>query len=150
MTNDEQKIDIRNYFQIMMKRRWTIFSVFSIIFFSILIYTLTATPTYQSTARLVIEKENPNVVSIQEVMSVDASTSDYYQTQYKIIESRTIAREVIHRLNLKTSEEFFPKKRETFLTHIQKSIQQIQQSVQESVLSIFRTAKKDNPPPKKR
>lgn len=140
MVNDDQNIDIRNYFQIMMKRRWTIISVFSIIFVSILIYTLAATPIYQSTVRLVIEKENPNVVSIQEVMSVDASTSDYYQTQYKIIESRTIAREVINRLNLKNSEEFFPKVKETFLSNIKRSINQIKSSVQDTILSIFRTA----------
>ncbi|KPA15532.1 Lipopolysaccharide biosynthesis domain protein, partial [Candidatus Magnetomorum sp. HK-1] len=138
MVNDDQNIDIRNYFQIMMKRRWTIISVFSIIFVSILIYTLAATPIYQSTVRLVIEKENPNVVSIQEVMSVDASTSDYYQTQYKIIESRTIAREVINRLNLKNSEEFFPKVKETFLSNIKRSINQIKSSVQDTILSIFR------------
>jgi len=145
MVNDDQNIDIRNYFQIMMKRRWTIISVFLIIFVSILIYTLTATPIYQSTTRLVIEKENPNVVSIQEVMSVDASTSDYYMTQYKIIESRTIAREVIGRLNLKESEEFFPKVKETFFSNIKKNINKIKQSVQDSLLSIFRTSVKDAP-----
>jgi len=145
MSNEDQTIDIRNYFQIMMKRRWSIFSVFSVIFISILLYTLTATPIYQSTARLVIEKENPNVVSIQEVMSVDASTSDYYQTQYKIIESRTIAREVINRLQLKDSEEFFPKKEETFITNIQKNINQIKNSAQNAVLSLFRTGKQNEP-----
>jgi capsular exopolysaccharide synthesis family protein len=144
MTNDEQTIDIRNYFQIMMKRRWSIFSVFSIIFISVLLYTITATPIYQSTARLVIEKENPNVVSIQEVMSVDASTSDYYQTQYKIIESRTIAREVIKRLNLMDNEEFFPKTKETFLTKIKKNINQIKTSVQNSLLSLFKTNNQRN------
>ena len=72
------------------------------------VYTFTATPIYQATARIVIEKENPNLVSIQEVMAVDATGSDYYQTQYKIIESRAVAREVIRRLDLQNSTEFFP------------------------------------------
>ena len=55
-----------------------------------------------------IEKENPNLVSIEEVMAVDSTGTDYYQTQYKIIQSRTVAREVIRRLDLKNSPEFFP------------------------------------------
>jgi capsular exopolysaccharide synthesis family protein len=144
MNTEEQQIDIRNYLQIMMKRRWTIISVFTIIFVSVFIYTLTATPVYQSTIRLVIEKENPNVVSIQEVMSVDASTTDYYITQYKIIESRTIAREVIKRLNLQDSEEFNPKPQKTFLSNIKQSIKDIKDSIQNTVLSIFRTGNEDN------
>jgi len=144
MNTDEQQIDIRNYLQVMMKRRWTIISVFTIIFVSVFIYTLTATPIYQSTVRLVIEKENPNVVSIKEVMSVDASTTDYYITQYKIIESRTIAREVIKRLNLKDSEEFNPKPKKNFLSNIKQSIKDIKKSIQDSVLSIFRTGNQEN------
>jgi exopolysaccharide transport family protein len=142
MNKDEQQIDIRNYLQVMMKRRWTIISVFTIIFVSVFIYTLTATPIYQSSVRLVIEKENPNVVSIQEVMSVDASTTDYYITQYKIIESRTIAREVIKRLNLEDSEEFNPKPQKTVLSNIKKSIKGIKESIQNTIFSMFRTGKK--------
>jgi capsular exopolysaccharide synthesis family protein len=144
MNTDEQQIDIRNYLQIMMKRRWTILSVFSIIFVSVFIYTLTSTPIYQSTARLVIEKENPNVVSIQEVMSVDASSTDYYITQYKIIESRTIAREVINRLHLQDSEEFNPKPKKTFLSNIKQSIKGIKDSIQNTILSLFRTGMQNN------
>jgi len=144
MNNEEQNIDIRNYLQIMMKRRWTIISVFLIIFVSVFVYTMTATPIFQSTIRLVIEKENPNVVSIQEVMSVDASTTDYYITQYKIIESRTIAREVIKRLNLEDSEEFNPKPQKTFLSNIKQSIKGIITSFQNTILSMFRTGPEPN------
>jgi len=144
MNTDEQQIDIRNYLQVMMKRRWTMLSVFSIIFVSVFIYTLTATPIYQSTVRLVIEKENPNVVSIQEVMSVDASSTDYYITQYKIIESRTIAREVIKRLHLDESEEFNPKPQKTFFSNIKQSIKRIKESIQNTIMSLFRTGKQDN------
>jgi len=75
------------------------------------VHTFSATPIYQATSRIVIEKENPNVVSIQEVMAVDASGGDYYQSQYKIIQSRTVARDVIRRLHLEKSEEFSPNPR---------------------------------------
>ena len=97
--NREEHIDLRDYLRVIMKRRWTIITCFVIIVVTVAIATFTKTPIYRATIKLIIEKENPNVVSIQEVMSVDASGTDYYQTQYKIIESRSIAREVIKRLN---------------------------------------------------
>ena len=84
---------------------------FIVVVLSVAIHTFTATPIYQATSRIVIEKENPNVVSIQEVLSVDSTGQDYYQTQYKIIESRSVAREVIKRLSLDKNPEFLPRTR---------------------------------------
>jgi len=102
----EQQIDLRDYWHVLVKRRWTVVSCFAMIFVAVAIFSFTATPIYRATARIVIEKENPNVVSIQEVMAVDATSVDYYQTQYKIIESRAVARQVIRRLALADSPEF--------------------------------------------
>lgn len=105
---EEEQIDIRQYIRVLLKRRWTIITVFALVVLSVAVITFTSTPIFQASARVVIEKENPNVMSIQEVMAVDATGSDYYQTQYKIIESRAVAREVIRRLDLGNSKEFNP------------------------------------------
>ena len=118
----EEQIDLREYLRVVMKRRWTVITVFAIIVISVTIHSLTETPIYEATTRLVIEKENPNVVSIEEVMAVDASGTDYYQTQYRIIESRSVAREVIRRLHLEKSREFFPKPKAGFLSNLKRSI----------------------------
>ncbi|OQW99230.1 MAG: hypothetical protein BWK80_63300 [Desulfobacteraceae bacterium IS3] len=96
----EQEIDIRKYYRILKKRKWIIIALF------FLVQTFSATPLYQAAAQIVIEKENPNVMSIQEVLAVDSTGTDYYQTQYQIITSRTVARKVIAKLNLQNSPEF--------------------------------------------
>ena len=103
-----QEVDLRSYLRVITKRRWTILTFFIVVVLSVAIYTFTATPIYQATARIVIEKENQNVVSIHEVLAVDSTGQDYYQTQYKIIESRSVAREVIKRLHLDQNPEFLP------------------------------------------
>jgi len=103
--SEEQQIDLREYLRVILKRKWTIIAAFAIVVITTMIQTYTTTPIYQASTRLIIEKENPKVVSIQEVLAVDAG-ADYYQTQYKIIESRAVAREVIKRLRLDQSEEF--------------------------------------------
>lgn len=115
----DKEVNLYDYLRVLRKHRWTIATVFAVIFVSVIIFTYTATPIYRSTTRLIIEKDDPKVVSIQEVMSVDSSGLDYYQTQYKIIESRSVAREVIKRLKLRESEEFVPKPKDTLIDNIQ-------------------------------
>ena len=87
----EESIDLRDYLRVLSKRRWVIISIFMLTVLAVAVQTFTATPIYQATARIIIEKENPNLVSIEEVMSVDSTGTDYYQTQYKIMESRVVA-----------------------------------------------------------
>jgi len=137
--NTEEQINLRDYLYVIQKRRWTVITVFAVIVITVAILTFTATPIYEATARLIIDKENPNVISIQEVMSVDASGSDYYQTQYKIIESRTVARKVIRRLNLDKSEEFFPKPKDDLISNLKRSIQETIAFWKDSITSLLRT-----------
>jgi uncharacterized protein involved in exopolysaccharide biosynthesis len=137
---EEQQIDLRDYLRVVLKRRWTVIAVFAIIVVTAAIYSFTATPIYQATTRLIIEKENPNVVSIQEVMAIDSSGTDYYQTQYKIIESRAVARDVIKRLKLDENEEFVtPKGKEGVLSGITGAIGQ----AVSSITSLFKGKEKE-------
>ena len=145
MPENKETIGLRDYLQIILKRRWTIITVFAILVLTVAIHAFTATPTYKATARLVIEKENPNVVSIQEVMAIDTSGTDYYQTQYKIIESRNVARDVIKRLNLGKSEEFFPKPKDDFISNMKTSIRETFSFWKESITSLLKTETKKSP-----
>lgn len=104
----EEEIHLREYLAVLYKRRWTLAAVFFAVVVAAAVKTYSATPIYRAQAAIVIEKENPNLLSIQEVMAVDATDTDYYQTQYKIIESRAVAREVVRRLDLAHSAEFNP------------------------------------------
>jgi polysaccharide biosynthesis transport protein len=132
------QIDLRDYLRVILKRRWTIITVFAVIFITVGIHAYTATPIYKATTRLVIEKENPNVVSIEEVMAVDSSGTDYYQTQYKIIESRAVAREVIHRLNLRESEEFFPAPKDDVISNLKRSVKETIQGWKDAIQSLLK------------
>ena len=56
---------------------------------SVTVYTFTATPIFEARTRLLIEAENPNVITFKEVIDEDQAKADYYQTQYNILQSRT-------------------------------------------------------------
>ena len=105
----EDTIDLRDYVRVLVKRRRLIIALFSAIFLIGLLLTFTATPIYEATASLIIEKENTNALSFQEFMAADPFSDEYYQTQNKILESRVLARKVIRRLGLDKNESFFHK-----------------------------------------
>jgi len=121
---DEDQIEIRDYLRVLIKRRWLIITIVAVAVVTATIKVFTAAPIYEATTRLIIDKENPNVVSFQEVMAIDASGTDYYQTQYKIIESRSVARKVVRQLHLDGSEEFHPKPRDDFISNLKRSIRE--------------------------
>ncbi len=139
---DEKPIELRDYLRVLVRRRWTIIAIFFLVAIITAVNTFSEIPIYQASARIVIERENPNILSIQEVMGVNAYY-DYYQTQYKIIESRAVAKEVIRRLNLEESEEFFPPPRTDLVSKVKggvrQSIQVVKQFYAQQIRSLLRT-----------
>ena len=77
-----------------------------VVFLGASLYTLTATRIYESTVRILIERDNPKVVSFQEVIDPGEITDDYYETQYRILQSRVLARRTIDTMDLWTHPEF--------------------------------------------
>ena len=103
----EDSIDIRDYVRVLVKRRRLIIAIFSVIFLLGLLVTFTATPIYEATASLIIEKETGNMLTLQDFMYSNPFSEEYYQTQFKILESRVLARKVIQQLGLEKNEKFF-------------------------------------------
>jgi polysaccharide biosynthesis transport protein len=95
-----------DYVKVLYKRRWVAGTAFTVVFLLVTVYTFTATPVYEATTKLLIESDNPNIVSFQEVINEQAAKLDYYQTQYNVLQSRSLARRTIHSLKLAEREEF--------------------------------------------
>ncbi len=92
--------------RVLYKRRTLAITAFLVVFVSVVVYTFTQTPIYAARVQLLIEPENQNVVSFKEVIEQDKSTTDYYQTQYKILQSRALAKRTLEATNLWNHEEF--------------------------------------------
>src|SRR3989304_5709440 len=102
----EEEINLRDYLQVVLRRKWIIIAFFVVSVTLVAIKSFKATPIYKTTVQVLIDKENPNVISFQEVMSMDGVDTTFIQTQLKILESRSLARRVINALNLKENPEF--------------------------------------------
>jgi capsular exopolysaccharide synthesis family protein len=103
------EVHLLDYVKVIYKRRWPALSAFVIIVLSVAVYTFTAIPIYEAHALILIEKENTNVVTFKEAFEQNQITDDYYQTQYKILQSRALARRTMDSLKLWDSPQFNPK-----------------------------------------
>lgn len=125
-----------DYVRVLYKRRWSIIAAFTAVMLTVIVYTFTATPVYQATTKLLIESDSPNVVSFKEVINEEQAKADYYQTQYNILQSRTLARRTLESLHLWGQPEFASSGKPGMLA-----------SVAGGVMSLLGKAPKDIPTP---
>ena len=106
---EEKEVNLRDYWKVIQKRRWMIIASFLIVVITTTVATFTMKPIYRGTTTIQINKENPQIVDFKEIFAVNTMDIDYYQTQYKILESRSLAKRVIHSLKLSEHPEFMEK-----------------------------------------
>ena len=64
-------------------------------------------PVYQATAQILIERDDPKVLGFQRITEEKGyGIDDYYQTQYKLLQSRSLARRVLVSAGLLADPEF--------------------------------------------
>ena len=89
---------LQDYLLILRERIWYIVVVFLVVFSSSLVYTLSDTKYYQSTATVQIFRRDPTVMQVQQVVDTDIRSAEDLNTQIKVIESGTIVQMVAARL----------------------------------------------------
>jgi capsular exopolysaccharide synthesis family protein len=96
-----------DYLGILLKRRWAFLAVFIGIVATSAFYSFTATPIYKSTVQLIIERQAPRLLEQQPGSNYDSSfNEEFYQTQYKLLESRALAKIVADKLQLKNNRVY--------------------------------------------
>ncbi len=96
------------YLRIAKRRRWLILSVVAVCLVLGLVATLLMTPLYTASATLEIQRESANIVNVEGVEPKTGSVDqEFYQTQYGLLQSRSLAERVARELRLYNSPEFF-------------------------------------------
>src|SRR5208283_4559670 len=102
--------DLRGHWRTIQKRRWTILSIILVALTTVSIVTWKQKPIYRADALLEIQKENANIPTVQELFQLENISDNYLETQYKVLQSETLARRVIDQLHLERDREFNPPK----------------------------------------
>jgi exopolysaccharide transport family protein len=106
---DANDTHLRDYWLVIVKHRWVIALFTLVVVTTTAFITFTTERTYTAEATLQIEKQAPHVVKIEEVTQPDVfgpEKYDYYQTQFRILESRTLAARVLRDLALENDPRF--------------------------------------------
>lgn len=102
---DEDEINLRELWQILNRRKGTIISITLLIFTLVSLQSFLTTPTYRSSVSIQVNPENSGQVLQYDVAAKQSNpylTKDFYQTQYELLRSKSLARDVIDELDLES------------------------------------------------
>jgi polysaccharide biosynthesis transport protein len=102
---------LRDYWNIILNRRWLILATVTTIFVLTAIETFTMTPHYRAVTRLKVDPEASNVLPYKEIHNSGTSYWDaetYLQTQWAILQSRALAERVVSSLGPAKQRAFEP------------------------------------------
>ncbi len=101
--NDE--IDFAFYISVILKRIWLLIGIVFISVAAAVAVNMLMQPKYKSSVLMMIDREDSGKIETSSFGSW-ASDEDYYRTQYKLLESRSLLEKVYKNMNLSEIPEF--------------------------------------------
>src|SRR6202051_506215 len=98
--------DLLEYWRGIQKRYPTVLVALLVVFMIGLFATFRGKPVYEARALIEIQKENPDVPTLQELFQIEGVSDAYIETQNRILKSENLARRVITQLGLEKLPEF--------------------------------------------
>lgn len=94
--------------QVIKRFKWVAIGIIGMATMLGIVVTMLMTPQYTAKARVEISREQKNFTNVRGVDQIDARQDlEFYQTQYSLLESRSLAERVVRELRLANRDEFF-------------------------------------------
>lgn len=108
--HEEDTIDLLAYWRTIYGHKWGILGLAFVVGLVTALVAFSLEPVYQARTSLLIEPKAAKFLSIEDLYGPEGvgRAGEYYQTQKEIIQSRTLAEDVVNRLQLWTHPEFDP------------------------------------------
>jgi polysaccharide biosynthesis transport protein len=106
---EEDEVHLLDYWRVLIKRRWMILVFTFAVLLIVAIATWKTTPMFRATIKLQIDPEQTNILAFKDASeqgSNYAQSQEYLQTQFKVLESKSLASRVIRALNLDRNSKF--------------------------------------------
>ncbi|MDX9723389.1 MAG: polysaccharide biosynthesis tyrosine autokinase [Myxococcota bacterium] len=101
-------LPLREYWNTLLKRLWTVVLVFVIVLTGVALYTFQQPKIYEATTTIIIDPEPPRVRPLDEANSAPQwiFQDTYFDTQLRVIQSRHVAERVVRDQGLAENLEF--------------------------------------------
>ncbi len=98
----EEERHLTDYLRIVYRRRWIALPMFLVVFVLGAINSFRTTPLYEARTQLLIEKDAPKIGTLSTMFQESDGwyNDDFYQTQYRILQSRSLARRAVDVIGL--------------------------------------------------
>jgi succinoglycan biosynthesis transport protein ExoP len=102
LNQHDEEHHLTDYVRVVYKRRWIAMPALLIVCCVGALNSYRTTPIYEARTQLLIEKDTPKVATLNTMFQEQDGwyNDDFYQTQYKILQSRTLARRTVELMNL--------------------------------------------------
>ena len=95
---------LREYWEVILRRRWTVLTSFAIVLVAMMTATFLTTKIYRATLTLQIEQQESKTAVLGAAAAPNEmayfDSQNFYQTQYELLKSDALAQRVIEQLNL--------------------------------------------------
>ena len=95
--------ELRQYWDIVVRRKWVVYTVAAALLALAALRTFSLQPLYRATALLEIQRATPDVTAFRDILRTDPTWQGYnafFETQYRILASRSVARLAAQSLRL--------------------------------------------------
>ena len=108
---DRKEIDVLEYARVVLKRKWVLVTFAIVLVLLAALISFTTTPLYRATATLLIDEPGASLLNIQDVLNAGAYyrtdyMGTYFNTQLRLLTSRSLAERVAKKINLGSRAEF--------------------------------------------
>jgi polysaccharide biosynthesis transport protein len=102
VNSHEDEKHLIDYLRVLYKRRWVAIPAFLVILVVGVINTYRTTPIYEAHSQILIEKDTPRVAGLNDMFTQQDGwyNDEFYQTQYRILQSRSLARRAVKTMRL--------------------------------------------------
>jgi len=97
---DAEEVHLRDYLDVIFRRRWLIVSFLMLTFISTLILTLASSKIYKASSSIEVSPQDQKVTKFEEVVGSEVRVQEFYQTQVDLLQNNELARRVIETLEL--------------------------------------------------
>jgi capsular exopolysaccharide synthesis family protein len=97
---NEEEVHLRDYIDVLVRRKWLIVSFLALTMISTLILTLASPKSFKASATIEISPRQQKVTKFEEVVTSNLVSREFYETQVELIQSPAPMRRVIEKLNL--------------------------------------------------
>ena len=97
---DVEEVHLRDYLDVILRRKWLIVSFLMLTFISTLILTLASPKIYKASSSIEISQQSQNVTKFEEVVGTEMRAQEFYQTQVDLLQNSALAWRVVEKLDL--------------------------------------------------